>query len=179
MQFDQLTWREFITLLGGAAAAWALEHGRGVRRCRRSVTSAAGQRLFLMHATSFGVRLLLAFGCAVLAPPTVSEDTGVGPPPAPAPGQAPPLPKPGSLAEPRSSDQVGFPTALTQYVISPTTLRPARVTLGQKLFFEPRLSGEGPSPAPPATIRRGPSPTAGPCQSASMAASANAMPQPC
>ena len=58
-------------------------------------------------------------------------------------GQAPPLPKPGPLAEPRSSDQVGFPTVLTEYVISPTTLRPARVALGQKLFFEPRLSGDG------------------------------------
>jgi cytochrome c peroxidase len=100
-------------------------------------------KAILMHATSFAVRLLLALGCAVLAPPAVSEDTGVGPPPTPTPGQAPPLPKLGSLAEPRSSDQVGFPTALTQYVISPTTLRPARVTLGQKLFFEPRLSGDG------------------------------------
>jgi cytochrome c peroxidase len=47
------------------------------------------------------------------------------------------------LAEPRSLDQVGFPTALTAYVISPTTLRPARVALGQKLFFEPLLSGDG------------------------------------
>jgi len=79
----------------------------------------------------------------MFAAPAVSEDAGVGPPPRLEPGQAPPLPKLGPLAEPRSSNQVGFPTVLTQYVISPTTLRPARVALGQKLFFEPRLSGDG------------------------------------
>jgi cytochrome c peroxidase len=32
---------------------------------------------------------------------------------------------------------------LTEYVISPATLTPATVALGQKLFFEPRLSGDG------------------------------------
>jgi cytochrome c peroxidase len=100
-------------------------------------------KAILMHPTSLAVRLLLSFGCAMLAAPVVSEDTGVAPPPALAPGQAPPLPKLGPLAEPRSSNQVGFPTVLTQYDISPTTLRPARVALGQKLFFEPRLSGDG------------------------------------
>ena len=96
-----------------------------------------------MQATSLAVRLLISISCAMLAAPAVSEDTGVGPPPGLAPGQAPPLPQAGPLAGPRSSDQVGFPTALTEYVISPTTLRPARVALGQKLFFEPRLSGDG------------------------------------
>jgi cytochrome c peroxidase len=72
-----------------------------------------------------------------------SEETGVGKPPALAPGQAPPLPQAGLLAEPRTSDQVGFPKVLTEYVISPVTLRSTRVALGQKLFFEPRLSGDG------------------------------------
>ena len=96
-----------------------------------------------MRATSLAVRLLLSFSCAMLAAPAVGEDTGVGPPPALAPGQAPPLPQASPLAEPRSSDQVGFPTVLTEYAISPATLRPARVALGQKLFFEPRLSGNG------------------------------------
>jgi cytochrome c peroxidase len=100
-------------------------------------------KAILMQATSIAVRVLLSLSFATLAAPAVSEGTGVGPPPALAPGQAPPLPQAGPLAAPRSSDQVGFPTALTQYVISPTTLRPARVTLGQKLFFEPRLSGDG------------------------------------
>src|SRR5712672_4178942 len=96
-----------------------------------------------MQATSLAVRLLLPFSCAVPAAPAVSEDTLVSPPPALAPGEAPPLTKQGPLAEPRSSNQVGFPTVLTEYVISPATLRPARVALGQKLFFEPRLSGDG------------------------------------
>src|SRR6266545_4578654 len=106
------------------------------------VTAYFSQRA-LMCATFLAVLLLLSLSCAVLAAPAVSEDTIVGPPPALAPGQAPPLPQAGPLVEPRSSDQVGFPAALTQYVISPATLRPARVALGQKLFFEPRLSGDG------------------------------------
>src|SRR6201998_4423615 len=104
---------------------------------------AGRSKALLMHATPLAVRLRLAFVCAMLAAPAVSEDTGFGPPPALAPGQAPPLPKSGPLAEPRLSTQVGFPTVLTNYVISPSTLRPARVALGQKLFFEPRLSGDG------------------------------------
>jgi len=45
-----------------------------------------------MHATSLAVLLLLSHSCAVLAAPAASEDTGVGPPPALAPEQAPPLP---------------------------------------------------------------------------------------
>jgi len=106
------------------------------------VTAYFSQRA-LMRATFVAVLLLLTLSCAVLAAPAVSEDTIVGPPPALAPGQAPPLPQAGPLAERRSSNQVGFPTVLTEYVISPATLRPARVALGQKLFFEPRLSGDG------------------------------------
>src|SRR6516162_8932039 len=86
---------------------------------------------------------LIVCSGALLAASVGSEDTSVGPPPALAPGQAPPLPQAGPLAEPRSSDQAGFPKVLTHYVISPVTLRPVRVALGQKLFFEPRLSGDG------------------------------------
>jgi len=97
-------------------------------------------------ATSLAALLLLSYIFAVVAARAVEEDTGVGPPPSLAPGKAPPLPKLGPLAEPRLSTPVGFPTVLTNYVISPSTLRPARVALGQKLFFEPRLSGDG-SPA--------------------------------
>jgi cytochrome c peroxidase len=96
-----------------------------------------------MKATSLGVQLLLSLSSLMLAGPAMCQDAGAGPPPALAPGQAPPLPQAGALAEPRSSDQVGFPAALAEWVISPTSLRPARVALGQKLFFEPRLSGNG------------------------------------
>jgi cytochrome c peroxidase len=87
--------------------------------------------------------VLLSCIFTVVAARAVEEDTGAGPPLALAPGQAPPLPKPGPLSEPRSSTQVGFPAVLTNYVVSPSTFRPARVALGQKLFFEPRLSGDG------------------------------------
>ena len=131
----------------------------------------------LMRATFVAVLLLLTLSCAVLAAPAVSEDTLVGPPPALAPGRAPPLPQAGPLAEPRSSNQVGFPTVLTEYVISPATLKPARIALGQKLFFEPRLSDDGTVACAtchdPARAF-----TDGPHQSASTAASVNATPQP-
>ena len=100
-------------------------------------------KAILMQAKSLAIELLLSFSCAMLAAPALSEDAGFGPPPALVPGQAPPLPQAGPLAEPRTSDQVGFPKVLTEYVISPVTLRSARVELGQKLFFEPRLSGDG------------------------------------
>ena len=97
-----------------------------------------------MRATSLSVLLLLSCIFAVLAAPAVNEDTAVGPPPALAPGQAPPLPKQGLLAEPRSSNQVGFPAALTASVVPPASpLTPAIVALGEKLFFDGRLSGDG------------------------------------
>src|SRR5580700_10892882 len=96
-----------------------------------------------MRATLFAVLLLLSYIFVVVVARAVEEDTGVGPSPALAPAQVPPLPKLGPLAEPRSSTQVGLPTVLTEYAISPATLRPARITLGEKLFFEPRLSGDG------------------------------------
>jgi cytochrome c peroxidase len=107
----------------------------------RMLTS--GAKTHRMCARFLAALLLLSCIFAVVAARAVGEDTGVGPPLALAPGQAPPLPKPGPLSEPRVSTQVGFPTVLTNYVISPSTLRPARVALGQKLFFEPRLSGDG------------------------------------
>ena len=103
----------------------------------------SGAKTYRTRATFLAVLLLLSHLFAVVAARAVEQDTGVGRLPALAPGQAPPLPKPGPLTEPRSSNQVGFPTVLTQYVISPTTLTPARAALGEKLFFELRLSGNG------------------------------------
>jgi hypothetical protein len=81
-----------------------------------------------MRITSLAVAL--SCSCALLPGTAVSEDTGVGPPLALAPGEASPLTKQGPLAEPRSSDQVGFPKIVTEYVISPATLTPAIVALG-------------------------------------------------
>src|SRR6202040_3393872 len=41
-------------------------------------------------------------------------------------------------------DQIGFPSALTASVIPPASpLTPATVALGEKLFFDSRLSGDG------------------------------------
>jgi cytochrome c peroxidase len=99
----------------------------------------------LMAASSMAVTIALA-AClyVVFAAPAMSEEVGVGPPPALAPGQAPSLPKSGSLAQPRSQDQVGFPSALTASMIPPASpLTPATVALGEKLFFDSRLSGDG------------------------------------
>jgi cytochrome c peroxidase len=93
-----------------------------------------------MSAILLTVLLLFAYNSLLLAAST-AEDIGVGQPPALAPGLAP---KEGPLAEPRPTDQVGFPAALTASVIPPTSpLTPARVTLGEKLFFDARLSGDG------------------------------------
>src|SRR5436309_12731314 len=70
---------------------------------------------YSMPVTSQAILLLVWCSCAFLAVINVSEGTGIDPPPTLAPGQAPPLTKQGPLAEPRSSDQVGFPTVLTNY----------------------------------------------------------------
>jgi len=97
-----------------------------------------------MRVTSLAVLSLLACACMMLAAPAASEDAGVGPPLALPPGEAPALPKAGPLAAPLSQDQVGFPAALTASAIPPNSpLKPAAVALGERLFFESRLSGDG------------------------------------
>src|ERR1700750_1763089 len=60
---------------------------------------------------------VFVYSSAVLTASGGSDDTSVGPPPALPPGQAPPVPKAGPLAQPRSQVQVGFPAALTASVI--------------------------------------------------------------
>ena len=95
-----------------------------------------------MRAKSF-VALLFLSHLAIAASPANGE-TGIGLPPALEPGKAPPLPEQGPLAAPRSPDQIGFPTALTAAVTPPATPHtPAAIALGQKLFFDGRLSGDG------------------------------------
>src|SRR5579883_2941559 len=52
-----------------------------------------------------------------------------------------PPPKPGPLAEPQTTHQVGFPDRLYKFVIPPDNPEsPAKVALGKELFFDPRLS---------------------------------------
>jgi cytochrome c peroxidase len=95
---------------------------------------------YVMRATSLAVLLLPV---SVIAAQAADEAVGIGPPPALPPGQAPPLPKQGPLAEPRSPHQVGLPAALTASVIPPASpVTPAAVALGEKLFFDSRLSAD-------------------------------------
>jgi cytochrome c peroxidase len=59
-------------------------------------------------------------------------------------GKPSPIPKVGPMAKPRSLNQVGLPVGLTQKVIpqdNPQT--PEKIALGQKLFFDGRLSADG------------------------------------
>jgi len=59
-------------------------------------------------------------------------------------GKPPPIPEAGPLAKPRSLNQVGLPVELKQKVIpqdNPQT--PEKIALGQKLFFDGRLSADG------------------------------------
>jgi len=96
-----------------------------------------------MRATSLAVLLLLSCSRAVLAAPVGSEDTGVGRRWRWRQGKrrrcrkravgGAALTRSGRLS--RGADRIGYPPG------SPLT--PATVTLGEKLFFESRLSGDG------------------------------------
>src|SRR5260370_24878286 len=57
-----------------------------------------------------------------------------------APGKAPPIPKEGPLARPRSLQQIGLPADLTRTVTPPDNPQtPEKIALGQKLFFDRML----------------------------------------
>lgn len=61
-----------------------------------------------------------------------------------APGKAPPIPRAGTLAQPRPRNQVGLPEQLTGAIIPPDNpLTSEKIELGQKLFFDGRLSADG------------------------------------
>jgi cytochrome c peroxidase len=58
--------------------------------------------------------------------------------------QVPPIPKSGPLAQPRSHKQAGFPKEQTIAAIPPDNPQtPEKIALGQKLFFDGRLSVDG------------------------------------
>ncbi len=59
-------------------------------------------------------------------------------------GKAPPIPEAGPLARPKSGQQVGAPAAATRTAIPPDNPQaPEKIALGQKLFFDGRLSADG------------------------------------
>ena len=56
----------------------------------------------------------------------------------------PPIPRAGPLAQPRSLQQAGLPTDQTRAVIPPDNPQTReKIALGQKLFFDGRLSSDG------------------------------------
>src|SRR4029077_10477888 len=56
----------------------------------------------------------------------------------------PPIPKAGPLAQPRSPQQVGLPVDQTRAGDHPDNPQtPEKIALGQKLFFDGRLSADG------------------------------------
>jgi len=58
--------------------------------------------------------------------------------------EAPPLPQISALAQPRPRKQAGLPEQLTQATIpKDNPLTPEKVALGEKLFFDSRLSADG------------------------------------
>ena len=58
--------------------------------------------------------------------------------------KVPPIPEAGPLAQPKSIHQVGVPAAATRAAIPPDNPQtPAKIALGQKLFFDGRLSADG------------------------------------
>jgi cytochrome c peroxidase len=90
-----------------------------------------------------GTALLLGGGCEQPAGRSVRETVTDGASPQ-ATRKAPPIPKASPLALPRSLQQVGVPAELTRAVIPPDNPQtPAKITLGQKLFFDGRLSADG------------------------------------
>src|SRR5438445_11698662 len=58
--------------------------------------------------------------------------------------KVPPIPKAGPLAQPKSIHQVGVPAAATRAAVpSDNPQTPEKIALGQKLFFDGRLSADG------------------------------------
>jgi cytochrome c peroxidase len=76
----------------------------------------------------------------------VRSDTGTTPADAarPASPELRPIPEAGPLAQPKSLDQVGLPAELTRQAIPPDNPQtPEKIALGEKLFFDGRLSADG------------------------------------
>jgi len=121
----------------------------------------------------------LALGQGVHYAGSSAEEDALAGTTGPPAGKAPPLPKAGPLAKPRSLQQVGLPVELTRSVTpadNPQT--PEKIALGQKLFFEGRLSADGSVACATATIPPARLPMAAPPRLASTAAPASGTPRP-
>ncbi len=91
----------------------------------------------LLAATAVIAALILGFEHANSG--SILQAEAVNPQHAPTP-----VPKPTALAAPRSTNQLGLPVAATRAAASPDNLQtPEKIALGEKLFFEARLSADG------------------------------------
>lgn len=94
----------------------------------------------LMRATLWSTLLLLLTCGALSAQSQQTQQTAA----AQTPAKAPPIPVAGPLAEPKSVKQTGLPIEATRAVIpadNPQT--GAKIALGERLFFDGRLSADG------------------------------------
>jgi cytochrome c peroxidase len=91
--------------------------------------------LWMARATIWSAILLLSLGVAARISANQTSQNA---------DKAPPLPRLGPLGRPRSHKQVGLPIATTRAAIpadNPQT--PEKIELGEKLFFDGRLSADG------------------------------------
>src|SRR5271157_6129825 len=106
----------------------------------------------VVKPTGLGIELMLLVALATLAlgvtagggqaSPTV--EAGLNGATQQVSSTAPPIPTAGPLAQPKSSRQVGVPAAATRAAIpSDNPQTPEKIALGQKLFFDGRLSADG------------------------------------
>jgi cytochrome c peroxidase len=85
--------------------------------------------LYAASTCAIGLIIIVLWTRAAATPPKAAQ---------------PPIPKIGPLAQPRSLQQVGLPLDLTQAAIPPDNPQtPEKIALGQKLFFDGRLSADG------------------------------------
>ncbi len=83
----------------------------------------------------------LVIGCEHKRRETEASPDGAMQQAAPKP---PPIPAAGPLAEPKSVQQLGVPAAATRAAIPPDNPQtPEKIALGEKLFFDGRLSADG------------------------------------
>ncbi|MDB5313131.1 MAG: cytochrome peroxidase [Gemmataceae bacterium] len=98
---------------------------------------------FVVVAAGINTALLLGCEGGCREKPSVKEAAPAGTA-GHALGKAPPIPEAGPLANPRSLQQTGLPVELSQTVTPPDNPQtPEKIALGQKLFFDGRLSADG------------------------------------